>query len=77
MSEEKKDKESNQDKIKALKAELEELKAQEKIKKLNSEIDSIKKNSQTEEKEEVKTFSKTGETKKETISDPKTTKGDS
>ena len=56
MSEDKKDKDSSQDKIKALKAELEELKAQEEIKKLNSEIDSIKKNSPTEEKEKVENF---------------------
>ena len=74
MSEDNKDKGSNQDKINALEAELAELKSQEKIKKLNAEIDAIKKNSQTEEKEEVKTFSKTGETKKETISDTKITK---
>ena len=68
MSEDKKDKDSSQDKIKALKAELKEirdqkintlkaelkeLKAQEEIKRLNSEIDSIKKNSPTEEKEKV------------------------
>tara|TARA_B100000287_G_scaffold302257_1_gene285399 strand:- start:270 stop:836 length:567 start_codon:yes stop_codon:yes gene_type:complete len=52
MSEEKKDKGSNQDKINALEAELEELKAQEKIKKLNAEIDSLKKNTSTEKKDE-------------------------
>ena len=39
MSEDKKDKDSSQDKINALKAELKELKAKEEIKKLNNEIE--------------------------------------
>ena len=58
MSEEKKDKESSQDKINALKAELEELKAQDEIKKLNAEIDSLKKNTSTEKKDERKFYQK-------------------
>ena len=51
MSEDKKDKESNQDKINALKAELEELKAKEELKNLNAEIDSLKKNTSTKKKD--------------------------
>ncbi len=77
MSEDKKDKDSSQDKINALKAELEELKAQEEIQKLNAEIGSLKKNISIKNKEKVEnfipskenketlqTFSKSGEIKK-------------
>ena len=58
MSEDKKDKESNQDKINALKAELEELKAKEELKNLNAEIDSLKKNTSTKKKDERKFYQK-------------------
>tara|TARA_B100000287_G_scaffold171482_1_gene161697 strand:- start:236 stop:745 length:510 start_codon:yes stop_codon:yes gene_type:complete len=64
MSKDKKDKDSSQDKINDLKAELTELKAQEEIKKLTTEKDSIKNNIQTEEKEIVQTFSNSVEIKK-------------
>ena len=75
MSEEKKEKDYIEEKIKGLQAELDELKAKDKqIKKLNAEIDSIKKNISTEKKEKlenfipsqelVETYSKSGEIKK-------------
>ena len=46
-----KNKDSSQDKINALKAELNELKTKEEIKKLNAEIDSLKKNESSNEYE--------------------------
>ena len=53
MSEEKKEKDYIEEKIKGLQAELDELKAKDKqIKKLNAEIDSIKKNISTEKASE-------------------------
>ena len=58
MPEEKKDKESSQDEINALKAELENLKAKEEIKNLNAEIDSLKKNISPVKKDERKFYQK-------------------
>ena len=57
MSEDKKEKDYIEDKIKGLQSELDELKAKDKeIKKLNAEIDAIKKNISTEKKEKLENF---------------------
>ena len=58
MPEEKKDKDSSQDEINALKEELKNLKAKEEIKNLNAEIDSLKKNISPVKKDERKFYQK-------------------